>query len=227
MSQLILHLPKYCQLLFISEWFELKEIAKVDTSFCNREERKQFLTHLRNTIFMGDIQIHLACCVTWINQRKIKLKVLQVNDIVLSLYQSFDASRIRSLKIIHHCIGQYSGIYCLNLINKCLNLSHLEFEHFSFFNHENLRKVSSVILKQINHLIIIPAQIDALTLVGEACEQLKTLQFQITNADFKIDDVLLMICKKNENLTKLHINNVNENQHLTFSSITVEHIIII
>lgn len=153
---LILSLPEDLLLEILSGLILDKDLGRLDSSFCNREHRSNFLIFLKLEQFLLNVsQIQTKLGFDWIRTRNIKLETLSVLEFeACPIFPTILTSKIFHLKID---MGAKTMIRndVLRLINGCLCLQCLElnelpgcFTAFSFY------EINTEILSQITTLIL-------------------------------------------------------------------------
>ncbi len=80
-------LPKYPLMSFLSEWFEMKEIAKLDSAVCNKINRDPVLKLISEITFTGNNYKGNVYYVVWVFTRHIKVATIHVDAFALSYYK--------------------------------------------------------------------------------------------------------------------------------------------
>jgi hypothetical protein len=148
-----------------SYWVELKDVAQLDSSMTNKENRENFLNILKRDVSSSFDDLIRHSLLVWLGFRHIRLFSLFVectcgNEIQTDLFSGIDCSKVKSINI-HDSFNLETAKY---LVNLCSNLQVLDASNNKIgFGSKLCEEISPKVLKQLTEIKYV---------IGENCEYL-------------------------------------------------------
>jgi hypothetical protein len=135
----------------LSEWIEMKDLVRLDSAFCNSTSRDFLLDMFEKEYFTMGENFISTDCLRYVNNRKLKLKTLSLNNCFGSrkLIHNLTASKVRSLKIVGCRQWKLPRAELVSLFNSCLMLRELELNGVQSCCDDVIAQFNPTILKQL------------------------------------------------------------------------------
>jgi hypothetical protein len=144
-------LSKYQLIAFLSSWCDLREITKLDTSICNKDERVKLLNIFQEFKHLNDFQCDETSYYLWLYTRNIGISSYCLGVAGVSMYSYLpNCSKIISLEISKISLENLK-LKTIKLINLCKNLDCLT---LNYVENLDYNQINSDIFASLTVLII-------------------------------------------------------------------------
>lgn len=197
----IIQLPDYLLSELFSEWIELKDVAKFDSSLTNLKFRQSFLEVINRedvSFSASKIQFNIQM-IYWLNIRGAKPREVGLNSV--SVVHSFKTTKVTMITIENQ-IDQTVNV--ANFINLCPHLKLISFNGADA-DDDLFSQINPDILKQLTELHHVGGW--EMKTISKYCTQLIKLIFSGSLYDSEAMDGLQMVMKNNKMLKTIVFNN--------------------
>ena len=234
---MLLNLPDDVSSKLLSECLTLSELAKLDSAYCNKENRENLATVFAYYVFQLRVEVVSYKQLHWVGKKHIKMTRLTVcpHD---TAGRCYDQTIIRACNLnyilmlnftcfVSSFVG-YNGEPVANFINACNQLSHLKIEMSCDGICFVLNNISAVILNKLTTTLKLtssshePSGFTAdISPIALKCFNIRDFHlhmhlFDATEAYLNNSDVS-NILQNNDKLAKLNLKGVVESAHFAKS----------
>lgn len=226
---LLLNLPDDLIVFILSSWIELKAVNFLETSICNKKERKSILNLLCSGwfIFEHDVKLNPYKLI-WLMRRNMKLQRMTLfypKHLFIDGNFKVDTSRLISLSVdnygYRYDTDWMSDENIIEIVNKSPQLSEFSVSCFNdnvtmdifmnfnshFFENLTVLDYSLCANREYNQ--------QSLERIASECKKLVSCKINSeVQTSFDPDEIWMKLIRNNPNLTVLHISNVTNTAFL-------------
>jgi hypothetical protein len=135
----------------LSHWISAKDLVHLDSAFSNSASRDFLLDMFEREYFTIGENFISTDCLKYVNNRKLKLKTLSLNDSFGSrkLIHDLTVSKVRSLKIVGCRQWKLPRTELVSLFNSCHMLDKVELNNVQRCRDDVIIQFNPTILNQL------------------------------------------------------------------------------
>ena len=210
MTSLVIDLPVVLISKIMTNWLSFRDISTLDTAWCNKHSRNEFVETLGSVMFAQDIHIVSLCLMNWLLSRKINARQINIyrqQEVTLQQWQAFLQQCGTTLKKIsyEHISSDIDLAIATEILHYCPNI--VEFELRTAIDNNTMilfiqamPKLSTLIVDGVTNF-----NESIMLVIAQNCPKLKNLYMEQTRST---DTGMKIIAQHCPYLSSIFCNNI-------------------